>query len=60
MRARYGSPVMSLNVSYVVNLPCACYEQYCKGGFSKIEPNPKGSITFDPHVGLVILTVNQI
>ena len=29
-----------------------------KGGFAKIEPNAKGSLTFDPHVGLVILTVN--
>ena len=26
----------------------------------EIEPNANGSITFDPHVGLVILTVTQI
>ena len=31
-----------------------------EGGFSEIKPLAKGSITFDPHVGLVILTINQI
>ena len=31
-----------------------------EGGFSKIEPNAKGSRTFDTHVGLLMLTINQI
>ena len=31
-----------------------------KRGFSKIEPNAKGSFTFDLHVGLLIITANQI
>ena len=35
-------------------------KNYHKGGFSKIEPNAKGSISFAPYVGLVILTVNHI
>ena len=38
---------------------CAASTIY-EGGFSKIKPNPKGSISFDPYVGLVIGTVNQI
>ena len=33
---------------------------WIEGGLSKTEPNANGSLTFDPHVGLVIPTVNQI
>ena len=33
---------------------------HIQGVLSEIEPNAKGSRTFDTHVGLLMLTINQI
>ena len=56
-RCRRRIDISTTSTSLVV--PSSIWK-YKQGGLSKIEPNHKSSITFDPHVGLVILTVNQI
>ena len=33
---------------------------FLQKGFSEIEPNAKGSLTFDSLVGLLFITINQI
>ena len=35
-RARYGSPVMSSNVSYFVTFPFACYVQVAVSGLAEV------------------------